>query len=161
MDLLCIGNVCNTHGIKGEIKIISDFKYKDVVFKKGNNIYINNTKYIIQSYRYHKIFDMVTLSNILDIDDALKLKGKKVYISRDEYEFDGILNEDIIGLSVYDSDTYKGKVVAFLKTDKYELLVIEGKKRHMVPYISEFVKKIDLSNKRIDIKYIKGLDYED
>ena len=40
MDLICIGKLVNTHGIKGEVRIISDFKYKDTVFKIDNIIYI-------------------------------------------------------------------------------------------------------------------------
>ena len=39
--MLYIGDLVNTHGIKGEVKIISNFKYKEEVFKKGSIIYIN------------------------------------------------------------------------------------------------------------------------
>ena len=42
-----------------------------------------------------------------------------------------------------------------------DLLVIDGKNRHMVPNISEFVKQIDLKNKKVFIEYIRGLDNED
>ena len=38
-----LGKLVNTHGLRGEVKIISDFKYKDIVFKEGNIIYIDNT----------------------------------------------------------------------------------------------------------------------
>ena len=36
MDFVYIGELVNTHGLKGEVKIISDFKEKDKVFKVGN-----------------------------------------------------------------------------------------------------------------------------
>ena len=35
-----LGKLVNTHGLRGEVKIISDFKYKDIIFKEGNTIYI-------------------------------------------------------------------------------------------------------------------------
>lgn len=161
MDLIYIGKLVNTHGIKGEVRIISDFKYKKDVFKQDNQIVIDNNKYIIESYRRHKIYDMVKLQDINSIEDANNLKGLNVYIDKNDYVFDGYLDEDLIGLSVYDNDTLKGKVVEILKTDLYDLLVIEGTKRHMVPNIPEFVKNIDIENKRIEIKYIEGLDNED
>lgn len=161
MNLIYIGKLVNTHGIKGEVRIISDFKFKDVVFNKGNILYINNSKYEINSYRIHKIYDMVTFNGFTNIDDVLELKGSNVYINRDDYKFDGFLNEDLIGLSVYDNGIYKGKIIDILKTNTNDLLVINGNKKHMVPNIDEFVKKIDLENKKIEIKYIRGLDCED
>jgi len=161
MNLIYIGKLVNTHGLKGEVKIISDFKYKDVIFKVNNNIYINDKKYIIKSYRKHKIYDMVILSDINNIDDALEIKGNNVYIDKDEYKFDGYLDEEIIGLDVYDEDIHKGKVIDIYKTNHSDMLVIEGKKRHLIPYRDEFIDKIDIKNNKIYINYIKGLDNED
>ena len=159
--LIYLGKVVNTHGIKGELRIISDFKYKNTVFQVNNKIYIDKNIYIIKSYRHHKIYDMVMLDEINDIDKANTLKGLDVFIDRSDYNFDGYLNEDLIGLNVYDSDIYKGKVVDIVKSKNYDLLIIDGKKRHMVPNIKEFVKDINLEKKCIQIKYIRGLDNED
>jgi len=161
MDLIYIGKVVNTHGLKGEIRIISDFKYKKDVFKINNILYINNNDYKINSYRYHKIYDMVTLENINNIEQSEQLKNLNVYINREDYNFNGYLDEDLIGLDVYDDSLYKGKVVDILKTSVNDLLVIDGIKRHMVPNIHEFVKEVDLNNKKIYIEYIRGLDNED
>ena len=161
MNLIYIGKLVNTHGLKGEVKLISDFKFKTDVFKINNNIYINDIKYTIKSYRKHKMFDMITLDGIDDIEKALELKGNLVYINKEEYTFNGYLNEDLIGLDVYDNDTLKGKVTDIYKTNNSELLVIEGNKKHMVPNIDVFINKVDLENKKIFINYIKGLDNED
>ena len=161
MNLICIGKLVNTHGLRGEVRIVSDFKYKNDVFKVNNNVYINDVKYTINSYRSHKMFDMVTLSDINSIDDALSIKGYNVYINRDEYTFNGYLDEELIGLDVYDKDKLKGKIIDIYKTNNGDLLVIEGKNRHMVPNINEFIENVDLDNKKIYIKYIKGLDNED
>ena len=161
MDLIKIGKIVNTHGLKGEIRIISDFKYKKDVFKIDNIVYIDEKKYIIKSYRFHKIYDMITLDSINTIESAEDLKGLNIYIDRDDYEFDGYLNEDLIGLEVYDKETYKGKIVDIVKTVINDLLVIEGNKRHMVPNIPTFIKQVDLENKKIYIEYIRGLDNED
>ena len=158
--MIYIGKIVNTHGIKGEIRVISDFEYKDEVFKIDSIIYINSNRYIIKTYRHHKIYEMITLEGINSIDEALKFKGKDIYIDRNDYEFKGYLNIDLIGLDVYDSDGYKGKVVEILKGIKHDLLVVDGKKRHMIPNISNFIEKIDLDNKKIFIKYIRGLDLE-
>ena len=71
MNKVVLGKYCNTHGIKGEIRIKSNFPYKDKVFKINNEIIINNVNYIIKSYRVHKGYDMVTLDGISTLANLL------------------------------------------------------------------------------------------
>lgn len=161
MNLLKVGHVSNTHGLKGEIRILSNFRFKCNAFKPSNKLYIMGDELVIKSYRVHKEYDMVTFKNLDSIDDVIIYKGEDVYIDRDILEYDGYLDEDLIGLSVFDGNILMGKVVEIMKTNAHDILVIQNGKRHMVPNISEFVKNIDLENKRIDINYIKGLANED
>ena len=46
--MINIGKYVNTHGIKGEIKLISNFSRKDLAFQKDNKIYIDNKEFIFQ-----------------------------------------------------------------------------------------------------------------
>ncbi len=157
--MLYIGKLVNTHGIKGEVKIISDFKYKEIIFKKGSKIYINDNEYIINSYRKHKNFDMITLNGINDINEVLTLKGKSIYINKEDFIFPGILNEDLYGKKVYDKDQYIGNLEVIEKNGSQELLVIKNNdKTYLVPYVDEFVKEIDES---IHLDLIKGFINED
>ena len=73
MKYVMIGKIVNTHGLKGEVRILSSFKYKDRVFKKGIKVYIGKDKIEekIKSYRYHKIFDMIVMDGYIDINDVL------------------------------------------------------------------------------------------
>lgn len=161
MEYIKIGKIVNTHGIKGEIRILSDFKYKKLVFKKDFPIYIGPDKNpeIVESYRVHKMFDMITLNGIHNINDVLKYKGLFVYI--DKSSLDVIYEEDYIGLEAY-TDHYVGVVSEIIKGKAQDLIVVTNqKKKYMIPNIEEFVKKIDLKNKKIYIQSIKGLIDED
>ena len=158
MKLVYIGKYVNTHGLKGEIKILSDFEYKDKVFRIGNSIYIDNNKYKINSYRVHKGYDMVTLDGISNINDIESLKGSNVYIDNDEYNFEYVYS-DLIGFSIYDDD-YRGEVIDIVKSKLYPMLKVKYNKEYMIPYIDNFIDKVDLESKKIYIKYMKGL-YED
>ena len=82
MDKVYIGKIVSCHGIKGELRILSKFRHKDKVFIKGNTLYIGKKKekFIINSYRYHKIFDMVTFDGYTNINEVLYLKGLNVII---------------------------------------------------------------------------------
>lgn len=161
MDLIKIGHVSNTHGLKGEIRILSNFKFKENAFKVSNKLYIMNDELIIKSYRKHKEFDMVTFKNLDSIDDVIIYKGEDVFIDRDNLEYSGYLDCDLIGLDVYDNNNFMGKVVDVISSSAHDILVIQNGKKHMVPNIDEFIKNVDLINKKIDINYIKGLASED
>lgn len=161
MNLVYLGEVTNTHGLKGEIRILSDFKYKKQVFKPGKKLYIMGNELIINTYRVHKEYDMATFKDLNTIEDVLMYKGESVYINRDDYKFRGYLDEDLIGLDVFNEDKCMGKVISILKGKKQDVLVVENGKKHMIPNVKEFVKKVDLENNRIEINYIKGLVDED
>lgn len=156
VNYIYIGDIVNTHGIKGEVKIISHFKYKSSVFIKGTPLYVGSSheKLVINSYRHHKVFDMVTFVGINDINDVLKYKGESVYIDKNEVMIDGILNEDIIDMDVYNDNDYVGRVSDILNNGVYDILVV-GKS--LIPNIPEFVSSIDVDNRKIYINVIEGI----
>ena len=45
-DKFRIGVITKTHGIKGEVKILSDINYKNLVFKKNQKLVVDNDIYI-------------------------------------------------------------------------------------------------------------------
>ena len=102
MELIKIGKIVNTHGIKGELRLLSKFPYKDKVFIKGMNIYIDrNVKEVISTYRRHKNFDMITMEGYSNINEVLKFKGKFVYVNKDDIKLDNnYLDEDLIELDM-------------------------------------------------------------
>jgi len=160
MDFIYIGDIVNTHGIKGEVRILSDFKYKECVFLKSTNLYIgsNKEKMVINSYRKHEMFDLITFDGINNINDVLIDKGDKVYIKRDEISINGYYNEDLIGMDVYGNDLYVGKVFDIVNNGIYDIFVIKNNDvKNFIPNVSEFILQIDLENHRIDINVIDGL----
>lgn len=161
MDYIYVGKFVNTHGLKGELRILSDFKYKDLIFKNGFKLYVGKDKneLTIVSYRKHKIFDMVTLSNIDSIDDALNYKGLNVYINKSDIKINGYFDEDLIGLEVYSQKGRIGIVTNILKGIAQDLIEVDNK--HLIPNIAEFVELVDLKNHKIVIKEIEGLINED
>ena len=160
MKLIKIGKIVNTHGIKGELRLLSKFPYKEKVFIKNMNIYINKeNKETINTYRKHKNFDMITLIGYNNINEVLKYKGKNVYVSYDDIKLDKdkYLDEEIIGLNVIYEKENKGIITDIERYDKVSLLVIKGVKEYLIPYNNDMIEKIDIENKKMYIKDIKGL----
>ena len=158
MDLVYVGKIVNTHGIKGELRIRSDFEKKELVFKVGNKIIIENKEHIIRSYRFHKIFDMITIDEYDNINDVLCFVGKNVYVSRDSLKLNDsdYLLSDLIGLNVIFNDTVYG-IVKDYSNDSNPLLQIEFDKIYYIPINSNFIKNVDLVNKNIIVENIEGL----
>lgn len=161
MNLIKIGKIVNTHGIKGELRLLSKFPYKDKVFIKGMIIYIDkDSKEVINSYRKHKNFDMITLEGYNNINEVLKYKGKNVYVDSNDIKLDNdkYLDEELIGLSVIYENMERGIITNIERYDKTVLFNIKGKtQEYLIPYNDNLIDNIDMKNKKIFIKDIKGL----
>ena len=143
-NMLRIGKYVNTHGIKGEIRILSDFSRKDLIFVPKFKIYIKDKEYIIKTYRKHKNYDMVTLEGINDINDIEYLKGNFIYIDRND--INEFIDEDLYDYKlVYKNKEYVIKDILINKANK--ILVLDNNK--MIPYVKDFIIKIDYDNKLI------------
>ena len=113
MELIKIGKIVNTHGIKGELRILSKFPYKEKIFIKNMKLYIDKKDIeTINTYRKHKNFDMVTFTGYTNINEVLKYKGKNVYVNKEDITLrkEEYLDEDIIGMTVIYNNIEKGIV---------------------------------------------------
>ena len=160
-DYVLIGKIVNTHGIKGEIRIISDFELKEKVFKPNTTIYIGKEKEEakIVSYRQHKMFDMVFLDNKNDIDEVLKYKEKYVYIKRKSLDLEDneYLLEEIVGFEVIEDKDLLGKIAEIVYNNKQVLLKVTGEKEFFIPFVKEYIIKVDNITKKVYTKSAKDL----
>lgn len=159
MNYLYVGKLVNTHGIKGEVRLLSKFRYKDKVFVKGFKVYIGKDKeeFEIERYRVHKNFDMLVFKDIYDINKIEYLKGSLVYINKNDLNLDDntFLSTDLIGFNVIIDNKNIGIIKEVLDTPANEVLVLDN--NVMIPYVKEFIDNINTNKKTITIKNIKGL----
>lgn len=158
MKYIRIGKIVNTHGIKGELRILSDFRHKDKVFIKGMKFYVGKKKeeFIVNSYRFHKIYDMVTFEGFNNINDVEYLKGDFVFINEEDLILDDgeVLSTSLIGYNMKIGDKEAGEIIDIIDTKANEVLKTDIT---MVPYVKEFIKEIDKENKIVYINDIGGL----
>ena len=158
MEYVCIGKLVNTHGIKGEVKLLSNFEYKDKAFVVGMNFYIgeDKEKVTVNSYRHHKVFDMVTFKEYNYINDVLKFKGKLVYVLKPDLALDNnsILDRDYIGMNAYYEGVLIGKVNDIIDNNGYKLMLIGTK---YVPFNKEFISSVSVTKNELILKNVEGL----
>ena len=158
-EMIYIGKTVSTFGIKGELKVISDFEYCDKAYKVGNKVLINNIEHIISSIRYHKNYVLLKIDNLNNINDILKYVGFNIYIKRidlglkeDEYLYKDLINSEVID----DDNTKLGKVIEILNGNNV-LIKVKGTKEFFIPLIANYVSKFDLNKKILYTKNAKEL----
>ena len=159
-NYVLVGKIINTFGIKGELKVQSDFEFKERVFVKDMPIYIGSNKdmEIISTRRVHKGHDLILFQGYNNINEVLKYKGLFIYIDRSDLklnEGEYLLN-DLIGLEVYDKDKLLGVVIEYEKSINNTLIKVKGDKTFYIPLIDEYILNVSIDNKRIDTN--KGSD---
>ncbi len=160
MDKVYIGKIVSTHGIKGEIRILSDFPFKNKVFVVGKRILIDDVFYTIQSYRVHKKYDMILLDGFDNINEVLFLMKKPVYVLKEDLELakDEILDEDLLHFKVFTEDGMEGKIEEiFYASPQNKILRVLFDHEMLIPMNSPMVKDIDKDKKMITIQFIDGM----
>lgn len=158
-----VGKIINTCGLKGEIKI---FPTTDDIkrFNDINTVFIKENKYSISSLRYNKNFVYLFLKNIDTIDKAQKFKGQEMFIDETELREladDEYMIDDLIGLDVYVGYKKYGTVSDVLNYSANDVLTVKrdiDSKEIMIPMVKEFIKKVNLSEKCMEVKLIDGMD---
>jgi 16S rRNA processing protein RimM len=164
-----VGKIVNTHGIKGEARVISKTDFADERYKRGNklSLFMPDSKapieLIIKSHRTHKSFDLLTFEGYENINDIEKMKGGILKISEDQL---GQLDEDefyyheIIGCTVTTLEGEEiGTIREILSPGANDVWVIKGKsgKDILIPYIEDVVKQVDVKAKSVVIDPLEGL----
>lgn len=157
MNYLLVGKLVNTHALKGEVRIISSFEYKELIFKPEFNLYIGNEKekLTIETYRKHKNFDMVKFIEYSDILEVNKYKGQDVYVLKEDLDLcNKMLDSDLIGLECFYNNKSIGKIKEIINNNNYKIISIN---EVLIPYNENFIESIDIKNKKIIFKNVEGL----
>lgn len=158
-EMIYIGKTVSTFGIKGELKVISDFEYCDRAYQVNKKILINNIEHVISGIRYHKNYVLLKIDNLNNINDILKYVGFNIYIKRidlglkeDEYLYKDLINSEVID----DDNTKLGKVIEILNGNNV-LIKVKGSKEFLIPLIDNYISKFDLNKKILYTKNAKEL----
>ncbi|QFT88845.1 Ribosome maturation factor RimM [Bacillus sp. THAF10] len=165
-----VGKLVNTHGIRGEVRVVSRTDFPEERYQKGNRLYLfleNHTEpmeVIVESRRVHKSFDLLTFKGFNNVNDVEKFKGAIIKVPEDQL---GDLEEgeyyfhEIIGCKVLLQESMEeiGTVKEVLTPGANDVWVVKPKKGKeiYIPYIDSVVKKVDIAEKTIIIEPLEGL----
>lgn len=157
-EMIFIGKTTSTFGIKGELKVRSDFNYLDKAYKIGNVILINNIEHKMSGVRYHKNHVLLKIDNLENINDVLDYVGYNIYIKRSDLNLSSneYLDSDLINSDVMNDDINLGKVIDVIRGVN-TLIKVSGKVIFYIPYVDEYIINFDLENKKLYTKNCENL----
>ena len=165
-EKLEIGQIVNTFGIKGFVKI---YPYVDDItrFDDLEDVYIlqkkQETKLKIEEVKYQKNMVLVKFKGIETVEQAENLRNAYVEIDRKDaipLEEGQYFIADLLGLDVFlDTGEKLGILDDIFNNGSTDIYVVKNElgKQFLLPYIDDVIKNIDLENEKITVHLIDGL----
>lgn len=167
-NLHTVGEIVNTHGIRGELKIIPHTHFAEQRFAKGSKLVIvtsngETVDVTIQASRLHKKSYIVAFKELSNINEVEKFKGSLLKIDeeyQDELEEDEYYYHEIIGcVAVTEEGEELGEIIEILAPGANDVWVIKRPKgkQLLIPVIDDVVLEIDVDNKKVIVSLMEGL----
>lgn len=166
-DLLQIGVITSTHGIRGEVKVFPTTD-DNKRFKKLKDCFIEFRGEMLpvkaNGCKFFKNMVILKFEGIDNINDVEKYKQCKLYVDRAhavKLEKDEYFIADLIGISVYREDgSLLGELSEVIQTGANDVYVVTGEdgKELLLPAIAECVLEVKIDEKKMTVHVMKGLE---
>lgn len=165
-QLLQVGIISSTHGVRGEVKV---FPTTDDIkrFKKLKKVILDTGRehmpLEVESVKFFKQFAILKFKGIDNINDIEKYKGKSLLVDRENavrLRKDEYFIADMIGLSVFTEDGEEfGTLKDVLETGANDVYIIDSKGHGevLVPAIKQCILDVDIENQKMTIHLMEGL----
>ena len=159
-EVITIGQIINTHGLKGEIKVLpltDDIKR----FKKLKTILLKNEEIKVVWCKIQSDKVILKLEGIETIEQAEKLKSEYLKVKREDAVKLPEGRYFVVDIVVDTNGKDVGVVKEVIFTGSNDVYWVEGEKEVMVPVIDSVVENIDIVNSKITIQPVEVWNYED
>lgn len=164
--LVLIGQVVKTQGNKGEIRVHSSWREKNLI-SPGMLLYFKDKEgsrrsLTVESLRYQGNLIIFKLQEVKGRGEAQKLVGSQVYVSEENLPPlppDEFYWFQLFGLKVYtEKGTYLGILQGIIPTGSNDVFVVRHKQEeYLIPAIAEVVREVKLKEKTMIIRPLAGL----
>lgn len=165
-DLLKVGVITTTHGVRGEVKVYPTTDEPErfleldyVLLDTGREL----RKLEIKNVKFFKNLVILKFKGVDNINDIEKYKGRDLWIPREEgqeLEEDEYYIADLLGMSVVLEDGQEfGTLKDVMKTGANDVYIIDSAEHGevLLPAIKECILDVDLEKNVMTIHLMKGL----
>lgn len=163
-ELFKIGQIINTHGIKGEVKVYP--LTEDVnKFEKYESVLVGGVEKNILGVKFQKDRVILKIEGIDDINKAEMYKQKYIEVPREKEENlakDTYYVSDLKKCIVYDvNDKELGKIFDVISTKNNDVYWIKEPKELLIPVLRDIVLDVQIENKKVIIRPVGEWQDED
>ncbi|MBC7961903.1 MAG: 16S rRNA processing protein RimM [Steroidobacteraceae bacterium] len=165
-ELIPVGKIIDTHGIRGNLKVFSysgnidSLQHCGSVLLKGKNGLLQ--EFSISGVVAHAGGFILSLDSFNEINQVLPLVGSELCLKRsqlpetteDEYYW-----RDLMGLSVFtDVGVELGRIVDIFETGSSDIYVVRSDDReYLIPAIASIISLVDIPGNKMVITPLDGL----
>ena len=153
------GRIVNTHGVRGEVRI-EPWADEAAFLTRFKRFYMDGQPVKVRSCRVHKTLCIASLEGIDDVNAAMALKGKVIFIDRKDAKLPKgtVFLQDILGARVVDEEGNDlGVLEQVLPAPAASVYVVKGEREILIPDVPAFILDKDADNGVITVRLIEGM----
>lgn len=167
-ELIEVGQIVNTHGVRGEMKL-HPLGFTPEFVAGFKTLYIDGIAMETSSRRVHGTVVLVTFPEVRDMDAALRYKGKFVSIRRRDAKLrrGEYFDAELLGLEVLDYPLRRhvGTITEVLTYPAHKLYQVENAqngKTYLIPAVPDvFIVDTDIDEGRMTVRMMEGLEIDE
>ena len=161
LEMIKVGRIVNAHGTRGEVRVQP--RDADPYFlTEFDTFYIDGKPVTPTANHVHKSVVLMKLPGVDDMDAALALKEKVLYIRREDAVLpdDECFDDELLDMEVYNAATGEllGTIVRVDPYPAHKVYTVKGKKQYLIPAVKgAFIQSVNLDDNRMEVNVWEGL----
>ena len=160
LETINVGRIVNAHGIRGEVRVQP--RDGDPHFlTRFRTFYMDGRPVSPTASHVHKSFLLMKLPGVEDMNAALDLRGRDLYIRREDAALpdDEWFDDELLGLTVVDeAGTPLGELVAVENYPAHKVYTVRGDREYLIPAVKDaFILDIDMDAGRMTVRVWEGM----
>ena len=150
------GEIVNTHGIRGEVKILCWLDDPEMLCE-FDRCRIGGKEFVMEQVRVQKTCNLVKFQGVDTMEAAQLMRGKIVELYREDIDDEVIFAAELVGMEVFCEGESIGKIREVLDYPGNSVYVVKGKYEYMIPAVNQFILSTDMEANRMEVKLIEGM----
>ena len=156
LEFIEAGEIVNVHGLRGEVKVLCWLDDPEMLCE-FDRCRINGREFGMEQVRVQKTCNLVKLEGIDTVEEAQKMRGRKVELYREDIDDEVIFAAELIGMEVFAAGEKIGRITEVLDYPGNSVYVVKGQYEYMIPAVNQFILETDMEGNRMEVKLLEGM----
>lgn len=161
LETIQVGRIVNAHGTRGEVRV-QPVNQDPGFLTRFRTFYVDGQPVRPTANHVHKHMVLMKFPGVEDMNAALAMKGKRLYIRREDacLPEGACFDEELLDMEVYDGDSgaLLGKVAQVESYPAGKVYTVRGGREYLIPAVpGVFIKSVDLDANRMTVHILEGM----